>query len=122
MLGTLGVFVSTQTANSDRSDSNTTNTKRDVAKIPIAMNITPRKPGLPATSFLAKRPWVVYEAGGNPSLGRREPSKGLEDSGRTRRDFGGGGIAAVWRKHDGAAGVARSASHAHCLGVDNDLA
>jgi hypothetical protein len=52
--------VSTQTANSDRSDSNTTNTKRDVAKTPIAMNITPRKPGLPATSFLAKRLWVMY--------------------------------------------------------------
>jgi hypothetical protein len=33
----------------------------------------------------------------------------------------GEGIAAVWRKHDGAAGVARSASHAHCLGVDNDF-
>ena len=64
----------------------------------------------------------MFEAGGNP-----EPSKGpegqCEDNGRTRRDFGRGGgegiAAAVVEEHDGAAGVARSASH--YLGVGNDL-
>ena len=76
--------VSTQTTNSDR----TTNTKRDVAKIPIAMNIMPRKPGLLATFFLAKRAWVMFEAGGNPELSKG-PGGQCENNGRTRRDFGG---------------------------------
>ncbi|OCK89018.1 uncharacterized protein K441DRAFT_298520 [Cenococcum geophilum 1.58] len=67
----------------------------------------------------------MYEAGGNPSLGRREPSKGPGGQWEDKEGLWGRGregiAAAVWRKHDGAAGVARSASHAHYLGVDNDF-